>query len=203
MRISSVVMGLLLSVALVAQDKEPGKVQKALGKVGGAVDKAAEKTVDGTKTAAGKTADATKTAAGKTADATKTAAGKTADTSKTVAGKTADTSKTVAGKTAGGAKTAAGKTADGAEVAGRTTVGTVGEGASRAGGAMKSVGMLDLNTATMKELEALPGIGDAYSEKIVKGRPYTRKDELVSKGILPETTYEKIKNRVVARKPKN
>lgn len=185
-------MGLLLSVALVAQDKEPGKVQKALGKVGGAVDKAAEKTVDGTKTAAGKTADATKTAAGKTADATKTAAGKTADTSKTVAG-----------KTAGGAKTAAGKTADGAEIAGRTTVGTVGEGASRAGGAMKSVGMLDLNTATMKELEALPGVGDAYSEKIVKGRPYTRKDELVSKGVLPEATYEKIKNRVVARKPKN
>jgi|GEM_PF-1275381 len=185
-------MGLLLFAALVAQDKEPGKVQKALGKVGGALDKAADKTVEGTKTAAGKTADATKTAAGKTADASKTAAGKTADASKTAAG-----------KTAGGAKTVAGKTADGAEVAGRTTVGTVGEGASRAGSAMKSVGMLDINSASLKELEALPGIGDAYSEKIVKGRPYARKDELVSKGILPESTYEKIKNRVVARKPKN
>jgi competence protein ComEA len=43
------------------------------------------------------------------------------------------------------------------------------------------------------------GIGDAYSEKIIKGRPYTLKDELVQKKILPGATYEQIKYKIVAR----
>jgi competence protein ComEA len=57
---------------------------------------------------------------------------------------------------------------------------------------------LDLNSASEADLKMLPGIGDAYAKKIVEGRPYKRKDELVAKKIVPKPTYDKIKDDIIA-----
>jgi competence protein ComEA len=61
---------------------------------------------------------------------------------------------------------------------------------------------LDINTATADQLKAIPGIGDAYAKRIIDGRPYTAKNQLVSRGILPQSVYNKIKDQIIASHPK-
>ncbi len=62
--------------------------------------------------------------------------------------------------------------------------------------------IVDINSASREELDALPGIGKVYAQKIIDGRPYSNKSQLVSKGIIPKATYAKISSRIVARQKK-
>ena len=59
-------------------------------------------------------------------------------------------------------------------------------------------GPLDINSATVDQLRKLPGIGDAYAKRIIAGRPYSSKNQLVSKGILPQNVYTRVQSMIVA-----
>jgi competence protein ComEA len=60
--------------------------------------------------------------------------------------------------------------------------------------------LIDINTATPAQLRSLPGMGDAYVRRILEGRPYTAKKQLITRGVLPQPAYEKIAPYIIAKR---
>jgi competence protein ComEA len=72
-------------------------------------------------------------------------------------------------------------------------------GAKKADATAPAANLLDINSASEADLKALPGIGDAYAAKIVAGRPYRAKNQLVQKKVIPQAAYDKIKDKIIAK----
>ncbi len=80
------------------------------------------------------------------------------------------------------------------------TATTPASGSKSARSASPKSEKLNIKSASKDELDALPGIGDALAQKIVAGRPYRTKRDLVTRKIIPQSTYEKIKDRIIAHR---
>ena len=80
--------------------------------------------------------------------------------------------------------------------------GTSKPAASSQKSSSRSSNLIDINSASASELKALPGIGDAYSAAIIKNRPYANKRQLLSRKVIPQATYDKISDQIIAKQKK-
>jgi DNA uptake protein ComE-like DNA-binding protein len=87
-------------------------------------------------------------------------------------------------------------------VAAQSPPGKAGNGGTSSTSSAKKGGLIDINSASADELDSLPGIGPALAQKIISGRPYRAKTDLVTRKIIPQSAYDKIKGQIIAHQAK-